>query len=73
MYAFISLLCFLFHSLFFFLQFFVYKIINIADEDTENLGAYFDECVKFIDGVVLQNGKVLIHWFDCLFSLVFFL
>lgn len=40
---------------------FKYKIIELMDCKTENISQYFDECIKFIDECINNNGKILIH------------
>lgn len=40
---------------------FVYKVINVADREDENLKQYFDECFDFIEGAKRSGGGVLVH------------
>ena len=40
---------------------FTYKIIHINDDSWVNIKQYFEECNKFIDDAIKNNGKILIH------------
>ena len=40
---------------------FTYKNIHISDIESEDLHIYINECVKYIDDVVKNNGKILVH------------
>lgn len=40
---------------------FEYKCIPVRDTGCEDIGAYFQESIQFIDQVKAQNGKVLVH------------
>ncbi|GIY18216.1 dual specificity protein phosphatase 4 [Caerostris extrusa] len=40
---------------------FLYKCIPVRDTGAEDIAAYFQEAINFIDQVKEQNGKVLVH------------
>jgi protein-tyrosine phosphatase len=40
---------------------FTYKNIHIRDVAHQDISEYLDECVEFIEDVVKENGKVLVH------------
>ncbi|XP_054712927.1 LOW QUALITY PROTEIN: dual specificity protein phosphatase 1-like [Uloborus diversus] len=44
-----------------FQEVFEYKCIPVRDTGCEDIGAYFQEAINFIDQVKSQNGKVLVH------------
>ena len=41
---------------------FKYKVLEVMDTPSENLGRYFDEVVRWIQGVINQGGCVFVHW-----------
>ena len=40
---------------------FTYKVINVMDSPSENLGKHFLDAAKFISSALKSDGKVLVH------------
>lgn len=41
---------------------FTYKVLNVQDSPTENIGKYFEDVVQWISRAMDQGGKILVHW-----------
>jgi protein tyrosine phosphatase len=40
---------------------FKYKNIHVRDTEEEDIEKYFEECGEYIDNVIRNNGKILVH------------
>ena len=41
---------------------FQYKVLDVMDTPSENLGRYFKEVVAWIGHVISTGGAVFVHW-----------
>ena len=41
---------------------FTYKVLNVMDTPSEDLGRYFKECNTWIANAIGQGGVVFVHW-----------